>query len=227
MTYDWDWRATERSHRRALELGPGLSFVHGNYSFLLACVGRFDEALEQARRAERLDPLSLVASQQVGLILYLARRYDESIAQLEKSVELNPYYWLTYQRLAQVLLATGDFERGIKIMKRGIELAGPDTLRSGKHTLGSLFARSGRRPEALEILNRLLEQEKTTYVPPTDIAQIHTALGNNDDAFEWLEKAVEARDADFFMLRVWPVWDPLREDPRFDDLLRQMGFPAT
>ena len=226
MTYDWDWKAAERSHRRALELGPSLSHVHGSYSYMLACVGRFDEALNHARRAERLDPLSLVASEQVGMMLYLARRYDESIAQLEKTKELSPYFWFTYQRLAQALLAIEDYERGIKIMQKGIELAGPDTVRSGKHTLAYLYARSGRRQEAVEILEELAEQEKTTYIPPSDLALIHTALGNNDEAFEWLEKAVEVRDADLFMLKVLPVWDPLRDDPRFDDLLRRLNFPA-
>jgi serine/threonine-protein kinase len=224
MIYDWDWDAAERSHLRALELGPSWSQVHSNYAYLLVCRGSVEEAVVEARRAEQLDPLSAMASQQVGMMLYLARRYDESIAQFESTIELSPYYWFAYQRLAQELVATGEYNRGIEVMRKGIELAGPDTLRTGKHTLACLYARSGNRAEAVKILRELEVQEKTTYVPPCDFAQIHTALGNVDEAFRWLERAVEIRDADLFMTKVWPVWDPLRDDPRFDRLLRRLNL---
>ena len=209
---------------RALELGPSRSQVHSNYAYLLACRGFFEEAVVEARRAEQLDPLSAMASQQVGMMLYLARRYDESIAQFESTIELSPYYWFTYQRLAQELIATGEYERGIEVMQKGIELAGQDTLRTGKHTLAYLYARAGNRAEAVKILRELEEQEKITYVPPCDFAQIHTGLGNVDEAFRWLDRAVEIRDADLFMTKVWPVWDPLRDDPRFDQLLRRLNL---
>jgi serine/threonine-protein kinase len=224
MTYDWDWDAAERSHLRALELRPSASQVHNNYAFLLASRGAVDEAVVEARRAEKLDPLSPMAGQQVGMMLYLARRNDESIAQFERTIELSPYYWFTYQRLAQVLVTTGEYDRGIEVMRKGIELAGPDTLRPCKHTLANLYARSGNRAEAVEIMRELEEQEKTTYVPPCDFAQIHTVLGNVDEAFRWLDRAVEMRDADLFMTKVWPVWDPLRDDPRFDQLLRRLNL---
>jgi len=178
----------------------------------------------EARRAEQLDPLSAMAGQQVGMMLYLARRHDESIAQLEGAIELSPYYWFTYQRLAQELAAKGEYDRGIEVMRKGIELAGPATLRPSKHTLAYLYARSGNRAETIKILRELEEQEKATYIPPCDFAQIHTALGNIDDAFRWLDRAVEVRDADLFMTKVWPVWDPLRGDPRFDQLLRRLNL---
>jgi len=224
MVYDWDWDAAERSHLRALELGPSWSQIHSNYAYLLACRGDFEEAVVEARRAERLDPLSSLASQQVGMMLYLAGRHDESIAQLEGAIELSPYYWFAYQRLAQELAAKGEYDRGIEVMRKGIELAGPDTLRTGKHTLAYLYALAGNRTEAVKILRELEEQEKATYIPPCDFAQIHTALGNIDDAFGWLDRAVEVRDADLFMTKVWPVWDPLRGDPRFDQLLRRLNL---
>jgi len=224
MVYDWDWDAAKRSHLRALELGPSLSQAHSNYAYLLASRGAFDEAVVEARRAEQLDPLSPMAGQQVGMMLYLARRYDESIAQFESRIEFSPYYWFTYQRLAQNLIATGEYDRGIDVMHKGIELAGPGTLRTCKHTLASLYARSGNRAEAVKILRELEEQEKTSYVPPCDFAQIHTALGNVDEAFRWLDRAVEMRDADLFMTKVWPVWDPLRDDPRFDRLLHRLNL---
>ncbi len=224
MTYDWDWDAAERSHLRALELGPSLSHVHGNFAYLLACRGDVEEAVIEARRAEQLDPVSPTAGQHVGMMLYLARRYDESVAQFENTIELSPYYWFTYQRLAQVLITTGEYDRGIELTRNGIELAGPDTLRTGKHTLAYLYAQSGNRAQAVKILREFEEEEKSTYVPPCDLAQIHTALGNVDEAFRWLDKAVEVRDADLFMTKIWPVWDPLRHDPRFDELLRRLNL---
>ncbi len=109
-------------------------------------------------------------------------------------------------------------------MRKGIELAGPDTLRTGQHTLACLHARSGNRAEAVKILREIEERKKTAYVPPCDLAQIHTALGNVDEAFRWLERAVEVRDADLFMTKVWPVWDPLRDDPRFNELLHRLNL---
>jgi len=224
MTFDWDWDAAERSHLRALELGPSLSHVHNNFAYLLACKGDVEQAVVEARRAEQLDPVSPMAGQQVGMMLYLARRYDESVAQFESTIELSPYYWFTYLRLAQNLIATGEYDRGIEVMRKGIELAGPDTPRAGKHTLAYLYALSGHREQAVEILREFEGREKTAYVPPCDLAQIHTALGNVDDAFRRLEKAIEVRDADLFMIKVWPVWDPLRDDPRFDELLRRLNL---
>jgi len=224
MTYDWDWEAAERDHLRALELGPSRSQVHSNYAHMLACRGAVEEGVVEARRAERLDPLSPLAGQQVGMMLYLARRYEEAIAQLERTIDLSPGYWFAYLRLAQVLMATGEYDRGIEVMQKAIELAGPGTQRRGKHMLASLYALAGNRAEAVTILRELEAQEKMTYVPPTDLAQIHAYLGHIDEAFAWLDEAVQVRDGDLFMAAVTPVWDPLRGDPRFDELLRRLSL---
>ncbi len=223
MTYDWDWDAAEGSLLRATELAPGQSNTHAIYSYLLACRGVFKEAVGEVRRAERLDPLSPFTGQQMGMILYLAREYEEAIAHLEETIELSPGYWFTYQRLAQALQATGDFDRGIEAARTAKELAGPGTPRNARHTLASLYAQSGNRKEAVKILRELEEQDETSYVPPTDLAQIHLALGNVDEAFRFLDNAVEVRDADLFMVGVSPIWDPLRRDPRFDELLGRLN----
>ncbi len=223
MTYDWDWDAAEGSLLRATELAPSQSNTHDIYAYFLACRGEFKEAVDEARRAERLDPLSPMAGRQTGMMLYLGREYEEAIAQLEETIDLSPGYWFTYQRLALALAATGDFDRGIEAARTAIELAGPGTVRNARHTLASLYARSGNRAEAVKILREIEEQEKTTYVPPSDLAQIHAALGNVDEAFSWLEKAVEVRDADLFMAGVSPIWDPIRHDPRFEQLLDRLN----
>ena len=165
MVYDWDWERAESSHLRAVELGPGLSQVHINYAYLLACRGVLDEAVSEAHRAEQLDPLSPTASQQVGMMLYLAGRFDESIAQFENTIRLNPHYWFAYLRLAQALMAIGDFDRGIEVMQRAIELAGPKTPRNGKHMLASLYARAGKREQAIAILEELEERQRNRLCP--------------------------------------------------------------
>ncbi len=224
MTYDWDWQGSERSHNRALELSPGWAYVHNNHSYMLACTGRFDEALEHVRRAQRLDPLSPVVGQHVGWVLYLARRYDEAIIQLEKTIELNPYFWFAHLRLAHVLLATGEYEKGIEAARRAIDLAGPETIRNGRPVLAQILAASGRQEDALSILAELETIARSQYLPPTDIARVYAALNRADDAFRWLEKALTVHDADLFMTKVWPAWDPIRDDPRFEDLLRRLNF---
>ena len=206
MTYDWDWEAAKESFLRATEFAPSQSNTHDIYAYYLVCQGAFKEAEAEALRAKRLDPLSPMAGQHLGMMLYLAREYEEAIAQLEETIDLSPGYWFTYQRLAQVLAATGDFDRGIDAARKAIEFAGPGTVRNSRHTLASLYALSGNRAEAIEILRELEEQEMTTYVPPSDLAQVQAALGNLDEAFRWLQKAYEVRDADLFMAKVSPIW---------------------
>jgi TolB-like protein/Flp pilus assembly protein TadD len=222
MVYDLDWQRSEENLQQSLDLMPSNADALQIYSYLLSCVGRHDEAIVTARRSLELDPLSALKSQHVGMVLYLARRYDEAIAHLENVIDLHPDYWFAYHRLSMVLGATGRLERAIETIERGIDLAGPDAVRSGKEILGLLLAAAGRREEALAILAEFEAMAEYSYVPPTDIARLHAALGDRDAAFLWLDRAVELRDADLFMTGVWPLWDPIRDDPRFDDLLRRL-----
>ncbi len=199
MTYDWDWETSERFHLRALESNPGLQFTHHNFAFMLASVGRFDEAISHARRAVTLDPASPLTNQSFGWLLYHARRYDEAIEQLEHTIELYPGFWFAYHRLAHVYLAIQEYEKGIEAARQSINLAGPGTIRSGQSVLAQLLAAAGRREEALAVLAKLEAVEAQHYLPPTDIARVHAALGHTDDAFRWLDKAVKVHDADLFM----------------------------
>jgi len=224
MAYDWDWETSERLHLRALESNPGLQYTHYTFAVMLASVGRFDEAIFHARRAETLDPASPLTSQGLGWLLYQARRYDEAIEQLERTMELVPEFWFAYHRMAHALLAAGEYEKGIEFARRSIELAGPGTVRGGRPVLAQLLAAAGRREEALTVLAELEAIEEKQYLPPTDIARVHAALGHTDEAFQWLDKAVAVHDGDLFMTKVWPAWDPIRQDPRFDALLRRLNF---
>jgi serine/threonine-protein kinase len=158
------------------------------------------------------------------MILYLARRYDGAIDQLDKVIDLHPHYWFAFQRLAMVYGALGRYEEGIAAAERAISLAGPDMGRNGRETLAPLYALAGRRDEALRMLADLEGRAREGYVPPCDFARLNVALGDHDEAFRWLDGAVEVRDGDLFMTKVWPVWDPIRDDPRFVRLLDRLNL---
>jgi len=224
MIYDWNWPAAETGFERSLSLMPASADAHQLYSYVLSCTGRHESAIAEARRATELDPLSPIAGQHLGMVLYIARRYDDAVSRLETVTRLYPGFWFGYQRLAQAQMATGDHHTAVETAERAIELAGPNAFRSALPTLASLYAMTGRREEALSILQELQSRSTEGYVPPTDMARIRIALGDFDGAFEDLERAVEVRDGDLFMLNVWPVFDPLRGDPRFDELLSLVGF---
>ncbi len=224
MVYGWDFDEAAHELSQAIELAPSQSSVHQIYSYLLSCRGRHEEALAEAQRATRLDPLSPVTAQHLAVTLYFARHYDESLDQLGQIIDLHPDYWFAFQRRAVVLTELGRFDEAIQAAHRAMSLAGSATLRNGLEVLGPPLALSGRRAEALDILADFERRAEQSYVPPCDIARLHVALGNHDEAFRWLERAVEVHDGDLFMARVWPVWDPIRDDPRFDELLRTLGL---
>ena len=142
-------------------------------------------------------------------------------------IGLFPHYWFAYQRLAMVYGALGSYEKGVAAAEKAMSLAGVGTFRNGRETLAPLYAQSGRREEALQILTDLEEQARRVYVPPCDVARLHAALGHHDEAFQWLDRAIEVRDGDLFMTKVWPVWDPIRDDPRFDDLLDRLNLAGN
>jgi serine/threonine-protein kinase len=224
MVYRWNPEEAARQLQRSIDLTPSRSAPHGMYSYLLSSTGHHEEAIAEAHRAEELDPLSPIAGQHLGMVLYIARRYGEAIDQLDRVIELYPHYWFAFQRLALVYAALDRYDEGIEAAETAMSIAGPDTFRNGREALGPLYALSGRRDEALEILAEFEAEGQKTYVPPCDIARIHVALGNRDEAFRWLDSAVEVRDGDLFMTKVWPVWDPIRNDPRFDELLARLNL---
>lgn len=220
--YDWDWNGAEAEFKRAIEINPNSADARQMYSYNLSARGRFDEALEQMKRANELEPLSIEKAAGIGEVLYFERRFDEAIAQYRKVLEMDPnsgfLHWAIGNALAQKRMypeAVNEFEKSIPLSS-----GSPDEPAMLAYTL----ALSGRRAEAVKLLDELKERSKTTYVSPTIIAFIHTGLGENDEAFAWLDKAHEGRDSLLVLLRVMPIFDPLRNDPRFGDLERRVGF---
>jgi serine/threonine-protein kinase len=222
LAYDWDWSGAEREFNRAIELNPSDSEAHYQYGYYLAFVGQFDEALREIRRAQELDPVSLVKITGVAQVLFLARRYDEAMAECRKALEMDPNLGFAHWLLGLAYTQKGMYEPAILALQRSIPLSG-DSL-DEPASLAHAYALSGNRGEARKILDELKQQAKHKYLSPTVIAALYGALGEENQAFAWLDKAYDERDSLLIGLRVEPMFDPLRSDPRFTDLLRRVGL---
>jgi serine/threonine-protein kinase len=219
---DWDWAAADRQFERAIELNPNSADAHFDYSRYLGVMGRFEEGLARGKRAVDLDPLTPARRGCIGWVYYFARRFDEALSTYQAALEFEPnldfhfYVGLIYRE-------KGMYERSIAEYLKGVE-KNPGSPHILGH-LGNAYARAGRTREARECLRKLKDRSRDSNVGTYEIAFIHAALGEKDQAFEWLEKAYEERNQGLAFLKVDPTVDPLRSDPRFERMLRRMKFP--
>ena len=223
---DWDWAAAESSFQRSLRLDPDHAGAHANYSFFLSWMGDFKGAIEHAREAVQLNQLSAAARSNLSVVLYLARRYDEAITEGMSALEADADFMFGYQRLGVAYAAKGMFTESLAAAERAASLSGPRDMRR-KASLAYTHARAGRLAQARDTLTRLLELERTTYVPPLAIAMVYVGLGDSERALHWVERGFDGRDGDMVLLKSWPLWDPLRSSPRFQELERKMKFPRS
>ena len=221
--YDWDWPGAEREFKQAIHLNPGYSYAYNFYSVLLAALGRFEEALTRARNAQELDPLSLPINTNVGWLLYLARRYDEAILQYQKAIELDDGFALAHRRLAQTYQQVQRYSDAAAEFRKSWALSGDDDVEL-LTARGHFYATVGDIAKVQEILKQLEEFAKTSYVPSYLIARIYLGLGERDRAFELLEKALDERYGYLAYLDVEPMFDTVRDDPRFSDLAHRVGL---
>jgi TolB-like protein/Tfp pilus assembly protein PilF len=220
--YDWDWVEADRGFKRAIQLNPGYAFAHNFYAVILPALGRFNEAFAQIKKAHELDPLSLPINTNLGWLLYLARRYEESIQQYLKTIELDDGFALAHRRLAQSYQQTQRYSEAEAEFRKALELAGEDVeLISAR---GHFYAVVGEKDKADEALRQLENFARLRYVPAYLIARIHVGFGNVDRVFELLEQAREERYGYLAYLQVEPMWDGIRDDPRFVELLRSVGI---
>lgn len=220
---NWEWEEAERQFKRAIDLNPNYATAHQWYSEHLGRVGRLAESLAEMRRAQELDPLSLIASAGVGACYYMARQYDQAIEQLRKTLDLDPNFLPALIHLGLAYLQQGKYEEAIAVFQKGRILSeGNEVLLS---LIGHTYAVSGRKNEAKKTLEGLEELSKQGHVPTFTRAVIYIGLGDRDRAFEWLEKAYQERNMGLTFLKLDPFFDPLRSDPRFAHLLRCMGLP--
>jgi TolB-like protein/Flp pilus assembly protein TadD len=220
--YDRDWPGAEREFKRALELNPNYPQAHHWYAIYLVWSGRTNEGLAEIRRAQELDPLSLPINMSVGWLLCDTNRTDEGIEQLRKTIEMDPGFVIAHHRLALCYERKGAYDEAIAEYHKVLDLGGKSVGTAG---LGQAYAMAGKRNEALNALAELQEQSKQRYVSRGVFALIYAALGDKDQAFAWLEKAVEEHDLSVARLKVDHRFDPLRSDPRFAELVKRVGLP--
>ena len=220
--YDWDWAGAEAEYKRALELNPSYSMAHAWYAEYLSKMGRHQEAIAEASQARQLDPIAPSSNTILGMILYRARRYDEAIEACQKALEFDPNHASALWFLAVAHEQKREFPEAIAELERAVQLTRGGT--SYRALLANAYALAGERAKALGILDELKAVSKQRYVSPLDIAVIYTGLGDRDSAFQWLENSYQER-----VMRIQelpqPMFDSLRSDPRFQDLVRRIGLP--
>ncbi len=223
MLYDWNWPVAEKEFKRAIQLNPGYATAHHWYAFYCASQGRMEEALREIRLAQQLDPLSLIINTDVGEILYNSRRYDEAVEQSRKTLEMDPNFAAAHNCLGVTYLAKQQYPESIAELETAVRLShGQPHFMA---YLGIAYAQAGRREEARKILKQIRTGPSARYDSVLAIAWILAALGERDQAFAWVEKVYPTRPHEFYLLKVRPVLDPLRSDPRFQDLVRRVGLP--
>ena len=224
VCHDFDWAVAEGQHRRSIEINPNYATGHHWYAFHLTMEGRFDEAIEQMLRTRELDPVSPSVVQALGWCYYHARRFDESIQTFQNMLEAVPdfpYGLITY---SWVLRHTGEMEKAVKAAEKALDLSGGSQFYLS--VLGGTYAAAGKHSEARAVLDQLVQMSVHSYVSPYHLAMMHLHLGDRERALELLVNAHAIRDAWVVWLGVEPQFDPLRGEPAFEGILRDMRHPA-
>jgi len=219
-TNDWDWAGAEREFTRALALKPNYAIAHHWYAHYLAARGRLDEAMREIKRAQELDPLSLIINTAVGMVFYYRRQSEQAIAQLHKTLEMDSNFVAAQLQLGVVYVQQRRYEEAIATFKRTIHVAGENPVSLA--LLAHAYAVSGKSAEAIKILTEFQKPSQRRLISPSHMALIYLGLGEKDQVFAWLEKAYQERSNYLIYLKVEPLVDSLRPDPRFTALLNKV-----
>jgi eukaryotic-like serine/threonine-protein kinase len=220
---EWDWAGAEADFDRGAKLSPNYPIGRLYHSVYLSSVGRQGEAVQEIRRAQELDPLSLPINASVVYVFYLGRQYDEAIAAGKKTLEMDAVFPLTHQRLGLAYVQKKMYKEAIAEFQQAANNSNRAPL--AITSLGHAFAASGNQLEAQRVLAELKELSQHRYVSPYGIAMIYAALGDKEQAFQWLERANDERNTELVFLKVDPRADPLRNDLRFQELVKKVGIP--
>jgi len=219
--YEPDRAGAERHFRRAIELNPNSADAHLRYAMHLMMRARFDESIAEMKRAQELEPVTVVVNNLLGLAYHNARRHDEALEQYRKTLDMDPSFGSARLYLGELYIVKSMYPEALAELKEAVKLMHQAPLPVS--ALAFAYARSGHRAAARRILDQMLaERARQGYYPASRIALVYLGLGDKDRAFEWLAKAVEERELVF--LKVNPLFDPLRSDPRFTELLRRMNL---
>jgi eukaryotic-like serine/threonine-protein kinase len=221
--FTWDWSSAEREFRRAIALNPKYPVAHAWYSAYLAAMGRPDEAIVEGKRAQELDPLSLITNAALARPFYNARRYDEAIAQSKKTLEIDPHFARAHYWLGLAYEQKSMYDQAIAAFHEAI--LNSDSVLLYVAAAGHAYAVAGRRAKALSVLAELEKLSSRRYVSAYDIATIHVGLGDTASAMRWLERAYQERSDGLVHLGVDPRWDGMRTNPRFAQVARWVGLP--
>jgi len=220
--YDWNWSESESQFKRALELNPKTPDAHVFYAQMLSNMGRHSEALTEIRRAIELDPFAPFANALYGQFLANAGQPDEALAVLQKTFLLAPRFWFPHLFASMAYIDKGMFTEAIAEARRATELSGAQTVALSFE--GYALAKLGRRDEAMAIVKRLEALSKDRFIPPMHLAMIYNGLGEREETFAWLERAMEQHDPKITFLKVDSKWNNLRDDPRFQDFMHRLRF---
>jgi Tfp pilus assembly protein PilF len=219
--YEWDWKNAEAEYRRAIELNPNYATAQQWYGVFLSSHLRNEEAISRLRQSLELDPLSLIINTSMGRAFFAARQYDRAIEQLRKTLEIDPNFAEARFQLAMVYEQKRMYREAEAEFTRCVELFADPAIRAW---LGRVYALEGRRQDAERILNEMNAVARQKYVSPYPLATVYAALGDRDRAMELLDKVFEERSYYVVWLNVDPIWDGMRGDRRFADLLERTGF---
>jgi TolB-like protein/Tfp pilus assembly protein PilF len=220
MNQDWDWQTQGQELKRAIAINPNASSVHWAYAYLLSRLSRPNEAIAESKIAEQLDPVSSRSFMNAAFVSYFGRQYDRALDQMQQSAALHADPAEILFPLGDIYVEKGLYDQGIQeFMKLG------DVPHALGH-MGNAYARQGRLAEARAILPKLQAHIDKTGVGRYEMALVYAGLGDKDNAFQWLDRAYQARDKGLTYLKADPCLDPLRSDPRFNTLIKRVGFPS-
>lgn len=222
LLYDWDLRGARREFKRAIELNPAYAGAHDGYGFYLKAAGRHDEAIGECKLAAKLDPLSLFAHVSLGWAYYFARQYASAIEQGRKALEMDPQFAFAYRNIGLALVQQGEVKEAISALERAVRLSRNDP--TYKSHLGYAYAMAGKLADAEQVINELEKAAREKYVSSYYFAMIYLGLDVQEQVFLWLERAFEERSGFMAFLHVEPMFDHLRHEPRFVDLVHRIGL---
>jgi TolB-like protein len=222
--YDWDWPAAEKAFKRAIKLNPQYALAHHWYALYLAAMERHDEAIASERRAQEIEPLSLIINKNVGTILFYAGQLESSIEQYQRTLELEANFARTHFYLGVAYVLKQQYAEAIREYEQALQLSGGEGAVL-KGLLAHAHALAGNHDTALKILKEMKAQRDKQYVPAFNIALVYVGLGQLDDAFAWLAKAFKERSSWLVSLKIEPMLNVLHPDPRFDEMVERIGLP--
>jgi adenylate cyclase len=227
--YEWNWKEAENEYLRAIEINPNVADAHQQYGLFLTCMGRFDEAVNEGKKALELEPLSLLVNFHVGWIFWFANQLDDALELVQIMKKIDPNFYPAYWIKGSIHTTTREFENSIKEFQKAFALGGNQNVLAA---VGSSYGLSGKKNEALEVINQMLNRREKDHITAMNIAKVYGSLGENDRSFEWLEKSFQDRDGDMVYLKVLAqktkgsVWrEDFSDNLRFSSFLERLNLP--